>query len=75
MYSKLTLDQVNSLHMLFKFLRKLETIGIIETDVATVPLTDFGRPFRYSVKIIAYYPGQYQSDQDKLDELINQICS
>jgi hypothetical protein len=61
--------------MLFKFLRRMKITGIVETEIGKVPLTDFGKPIRYSVKVVAYYPKQFETLEDKLSKLFDSLGS
>jgi hypothetical protein len=53
-FTHLTSDQVNSVHNLFQFLRKLSVIGIVKTTTEHSRMTEMGRPIRYKLKFVNY---------------------
>lgn len=69
-FTSLDHNQVNSCHHLFKFLRKLKIIGLIETQVVGAPPT---MTSRYILTIEKYHPGVYKTGMEiameRLDEL------
>lgn len=53
-FEKITSEQVNSVHRLYLFLRKLKVIGIVKTSTEQVRITEHGRPIRYNLKFAGY---------------------
>lgn len=53
-FDHLTSEQVNSVHNLYNFLRKLRVIGIVKTATEQVRITEMGRPIRYKLRFIDY---------------------
>lgn len=64
-YHNMSTEKVNSVHTLFKFLRALHVLGVIETVVSAHSMSEFGKPRLYSMKIIKYSPGVYETADDK----------
>lgn len=57
-FVKITLDKVNSFKDLYKLLRKLKVIGVLHTSTERVPLTEMGKPIRYTLKFAGYDPNK-----------------
>lgn len=66
----MTSSSVQNTHMLFKFLRRLRVMGLIETKVESRALTEFGRPVVYSMSILKYHPGVFKTTEEHLEELL-----
>ncbi len=52
----LTADEVNSVHQLYHFLRKLKVIGIVYTSTSQMRNTGVGHPIRYKLSFSSYDP-------------------
>ena len=50
----LTAEQVNSVHKLYQFLRKLRVIGIVYTSTDQMRHTGVGHPIRYKLTYKGY---------------------
>ncbi len=50
----LTAEEVNSVHELFLFLHKLKVIGTVSTETKSTPLSEFGKPNRYTLIFTGY---------------------
>lgn len=50
----LTSDQVNCVHKLYHFLRKLKVIGIVYTETTQMRNTGVGYPIRYKLRFSGY---------------------
>jgi len=74
-YKKLTSHEVNSIHVLFLFLHRLKVIGTVKTKTINVPLTEFGKPSRYSVIYEGYDHSTRGviSPEDRLVEFFNRV--
>lgn len=73
-FDSITADQITSIHILFKFLRKLRIIGLIKTNVRPIPLTEMGRPTRYTITYSSYdhsYKNRL-TPEEALDELFRE---
>jgi hypothetical protein len=70
MYDKLTGDQVTSVHKLYKFLRKLRVLGLMNTLTKRVYITEMGKPIRYKLIFISYDPAYKgkNSPEENLDQ-------
>ena len=53
-FDHITSEQVNSVHNLYNFLRKLRVIGIVKTVTEQVRITEMGKPIRYKLKFVDY---------------------
>ena len=53
-FTKITSEQVNSVHQLYILLRKLRVIGLIKTSTEQVRITEMGKPIRYTLKFHSY---------------------
>lgn len=71
-YTGLTDTQVFNTHMLLKFLRRLRVVYAAHTDVTKIPLTEFGKPNRYTIRGITFSEGVYKTREDYLDDLIQE---
>jgi hypothetical protein len=70
-----TAEQVNSLHNLFKLLRKLRVIGLVDTKVVKESLSESGRgPSCYRVEILKIHSKAYESPEELLEKLFRD-CS
>lgn len=56
MFIKITSEQVNSFKHLYQLLRRLKVLGVMKTITERVPLTEMGRPIRYTLKYVSYNP-------------------
>jgi hypothetical protein len=53
-FRNISADQVNSVHELFLFLRKLKIIGTVETHTERTPLSEEGRLCIYTLSFKSY---------------------
>jgi hypothetical protein len=67
-YDKLAPEEVNTVHHLFKFLRKLRVIGLIDTKVNGVPPSMTGV---YALSIIKIHHGVFISADDLMESLFS----
>lgn len=72
-YSRLTKDQVVTLHQFFIVMRKLRVLGIIHTKVTQVKITEFGRPERYAMSIVGYEQGVYVTQEECLLQTLKRL--
>lgn len=65
-FDSLTLEQVNSVHLLYSLLRKLKIIGLMRTSTRQFSYDERGRVIRYQLKFLEYIPemkGQLTPDE------------
>lgn len=53
-YDKLTAEQVNAVHKLYRFLRRLKVVGLMNTITKRVYITEMGKPIRYKLIFVGY---------------------
>ena len=53
-FESCSLEQVNSTHNLYVLLRGLRVIGVVKTVTKKIPMTDFGKPFKYKLSYVSY---------------------
>lgn len=76
MLRNLSEDQINSLHILFKFLRRLKAIGIVETKIISYRISENGVTNRvFDVDISQYFPGQYKTVDEELADVFSSSYS
>lgn len=75
MFSKLSADQVNSVHGLFLFLHRLKVIGTVSMKTVSKPLTEFGKPRLYSLVYEGYDRSTRGviSPEDRLKAFFNRV--
>jgi hypothetical protein len=56
MFIKITSEQVNSFKHLYQLLRRLRVLGVMKTVTERVPLTEMGKPIRYTLRFAGYDP-------------------
>jgi hypothetical protein len=69
-FGNLTSEQVMSVHLLLKLLRRLRVCFVAKTSVHKVPLSESGKPDRYSIEYITFSEETYMSADDYLDRLV-----
>jgi len=68
----MTSEQLTSIHVLYKFLRKLRVIGVVHTTTQQVRITEMGRPIRYKLSF-HHYDGDMKgrlTAEEQLDSLL-----
>jgi hypothetical protein len=69
-YDNLKPEVISNIYNLFKFLRKLRIVGLIETKVQGTPPTMAGS---YSLSIYRIHAGVFVSPDDELDEIFAKL--
>lgn len=65
-------EQVYQFRRLNYFLRKLRVMGLLHYDIASMSMTDFGKPYRYRILIKGYEPNVFFGPEEAMDEVMNQ---
>lgn len=55
-FENITTEQVNSVHQLLLILRLLKVTGTVHTHTKCTPLTEFGKPNRFTLSLKGYDP-------------------
>lgn len=69
----LTAEQVNSVHKLYNFLRKLKVIGVVYTSTNQMRNTGIGHPIRYKLEFKGYDHSMKNklTPEEKLEQLFS----